>query len=205
MQFRDAISSRFPAVVEPVRASYPPMRATPRSCWQDIATALVTPVWHDSLYIRGTIHRLFLSQITLVTCQRRLVCRCMPYGIGSKLRRIPTECYTLQYVYIQHESYTAPVHELEKGDSISFWPGSLGAVPETIHKSSIRAFNGFSSLQVGSILIRASSNPERLGEFEMDYSNDIMRASLRPLIMFIDLWTHLFPDTPKMEALRSSR
>ncbi|CAM9438393.1 unnamed protein product [Ascophyllum nodosum] len=55
--------------------------------------------------------------------------------------------------------------------------------------------------QVGSILLRASQDE---GKFEtaLGKSKEVMRARLRELILYISLWTHLFPDTPKKEALR---
>lgn len=60
--------------------------------------------------------------------------------------------------------------------------------------------------QVESILVK---DPNENGKFEMEYKTptgtEKMRASLADLILFIDRWTHLFPDTPKREALRSAR
>lgn len=62
------------------------------------------------------------------------------------------------------------------------------------------------SLQLGSVLLKASTTNAR--KFEMEYTNErrgfqseTIRASLKQLITFVTSWTHLFPDTPKQEAL----
>lgn len=56
--------------------------------------------------------------------------------------------------------------------------------------------------QVVSILVRHSAKQNQHGKFEMDCGENLMRASLRDLILGVGSWTHLFPDTPKNEALQ---
>lgn len=61
--------------------------------------------------------------------------------------------------------------------------------------------------QVQSILVK---DPNEKGQFIMELKTktggtETMRASLANLILFIDGWTHLFPDTPKHMALGSGR
>eukprot|EP00903_Cladosiphon_okamuranus_P010648 g10069.t1 len=59
--------------------------------------------------------------------------------------------------------------------------------------------------ELGNVLIRASAGTAKNGKFEMEYGKEVMVASLKKLIIFIPLLTHLFPDTPKHEAFAGVR
>lgn len=60
-------------------------------------------------------------------------------------------------------------------------------------------------LQLGNVLIRASADPGNNRKFEIEYGSETMIAPLKQLIDIIPKWTHLFPDTPKQEALAGVR
>lgn len=60
-------------------------------------------------------------------------------------------------------------------------------------------------LQLGNVLIKASAGPNNHGKFEIEYRRETMIGSLKKLIKTIPELTHLFPDTPKHEALAGVR
>ncbi|CAM9328661.1 unnamed protein product [Hapterophycus canaliculatus] len=58
---------------------------------------------------------------------------------------------------------------------------------------------------LGNVLIKASTDPRSNRKFEIEYGSETMIAPLKQLIDVIPKWTHLFPDTPKQEALAGIR
>lgn len=60
-------------------------------------------------------------------------------------------------------------------------------------------------MQLGNVLIQASAAAGNDNKFEIEYGSETMIASLKQLIGIIPKWTHLFPDTPKQEALAGVR
>lgn len=60
-------------------------------------------------------------------------------------------------------------------------------------------------VQLGNVLIQASTAAGKHNKFEIEHGSETMIASLKQLISIIPTWTHLFPDTPKHEALAGVR
>ncbi|CAM9157825.1 unnamed protein product [Ectocarpus sp. 6 AP-2014] len=81
---------------------------------------------------------------------------------------------------------------------LSSKPGALAAMY-------VKPMQEASQDALGNVLIKASADPVNHRKFEIEYGSETMIAPLKQLIEIIPKWTHLFPDTPKHEALAGVR